>query len=284
MKSQSRTAAGSTLDILIFEDDRLRRLDSYQRFEGFTGNSVAPASTGGDKIFLLCMNAQRNRYDWADISSYSSLDKICCDLEKERRERPVMTGECRGRAGEEITIDGMTPLRSEVTIERLRRDFSGTPYEREGITEVKAYLTNVNASCPLSAKGHTGTSRLINAGMYNPHDAKAFKDPSMVMQEISREIEFNEAKTEKSFICYPNQNDRSRSTRLVIEGKIGSETYYWPIEVGDGSVERNSIYKYDILIRRKGTTDPDRIIDPVALDITLNIKPWTEKEEYQVGF
>ena len=41
--------SGSTLDILSFENDRLRRLDSYQRIEHFKGDSVHIGSTGGEK-------------------------------------------------------------------------------------------------------------------------------------------------------------------------------------------------------------------------------------------
>lgn len=277
--------AWNTLDILVFENDRLRRLDSYQRFEEFTEGFLAPASTGGDKIFFLCTNSQLDRYDWAGICSYSSLQKIFFDLEKEDREKPVMTGELRATAGEDVNTITMTPLTCEVKIERLSCDFSGTPYKNEVIRNVRAYLTNVNSSYPLLAVSSAGTHRLINAGMYNPSDAETFCDRSMVMQEMTSELGGTETKMTSPFLCYPNTGDRSRSTRLVIEGSIGKETYFWPIEVGEGNgVERNNCYTYEILIRRKGSSDPDCLIEPTAIDYRLKIKPWTEKEEYQVTF
>ena len=73
--------------------------------------------------------------------------------------------------------------------------------------------------------------------------------------------------------------------RLVIEGKIDGTTYYWPLTAGgEMGIERNMTYNYNILIRRKGTTDPDTPVEPKDIDIELNIKTWTEKENYQVRF
>ena len=68
----------------------------------------------------------------------------------------------------------------------------------------------------------------------------------------------------------------------MIEGKIGSDIYYWPI--GLGTLDRGKRYSYNILIRRKGVSDPDTVIDPADLEFNFRIKPWTEKEEYQVLF
>ena len=92
-----------------------------------------------------------------------------------------------------------------------------------------------------------------------------------------------------NFLCYQNspveEGPGSPYTRLVIEGKIDSETYYWPITINpDNGMERGARYSYDILIRRKGVTDPDIPIDLSNAEIKLTIKPWIEKDDYTVGF
>ncbi len=267
---------GGTLDILTFENDRLRRLDTYQRLDDFEGTAVHPASTGGEKVFFLCLNSNINRYDWGAIYSYGSLSKYLCNLEDESLSSPTMTGECICMAGEEASAE-VYPLACQVHIETVRCDFSGTPYSSHTIKDVKAYLTNVNASCSLT--GHAGSStRIINPGMLNPHDVKGFKDRSIIMHEMTEAIGNKILRPDCTFLCYPIDN----VTRLVIEGRIDSDTYYWPI--GLGTLERGRRYSYNILIRRKGVSDPDTVIDPTDLEFNFRIKPWTEKEEYQVLF
>jgi len=274
----------STLDILTFEDDRLRRLDSYWRIEGFNGNTIWPASTGGEKIFFMCMNSQRDRYEWADIRSYSSLGNICCNLEEEDRDSPAMTGECRSAAGCPASDICLTPLVSEVYIGSLKCDFSGTPYSGKKITDVRIYLTNVNASCPLLDDGSGKGIRLINAGMLNEDDVRKFSHRDMIVQELAKELGTKAVKASKGLLCYPYRGDPSRSTRLVVEGKIDGQTYFWPTEVCSEGISRNHRYIFRINIRRKGTSDPDNLIERPEIEFETTIKPWMEKEEYTVGF
>ena len=59
-------------------------------------------------------------------------------------------------------------------------------------------------------------------------------------------------------------------------------TYYWPINVKD--IERNCRYVYDIVIRRKGTSDPDTPINLDECTVQYDIKPWEEKEECRIRF
>ena len=281
----SQYLSGSTLDILTFNDDRLGRLDSYQRIEKFTGNAVYPTSTSGGKIIFLYYGSVDDRYGWAQINSISSLGKICCNLEDESRNRPIMTGQCRCIAGEtSIPID-LAPLSCKVKLTQLQCDFSGTPYAKSKIRDVKAYLTNVNATCSIMPESYPNKVRLINVGMLNPSDIEGFKDRSILFQEITGELGLNIIRTDACFLCYPNNTDATRTTRLVIEGKIDGETYYWPLEVGDGEgISRNCSYEYCILIRRKGTSDPDILIDRKDIGLNLNVKQWEEKENCYVGF
>lgn len=275
----------STLDILIFEDDRLRRLDSYQRIEDFRQMEIYPSSTGGGKIFFFCMNSHRNRYDWADIGSYASLSGISCELEMEDRKNFVKTAEYRCEAGTDMHQVMMSTLVSEIDIENIMCDFYGTPYTDRKITDVRIYLTNVNANCPLIGTESGGEIRMINQGMLNHYDVRKFQDPSMIVQTIDEAIWKYGTSLRKSFVCYPHASNDGRGTRLVIEGKIDGETYFWPFEVGGPEgIEKNCRYIYRINIRRKGTTDPDCLIDPTDVELDLKVKPWSEKEEYCVMF
>ena len=77
-------------------------------------------------------------------------------------------------------------------------------------------------------------------------------------------------------------------TRLVIEGKIQGETFYWPLDInkedGGYGIGRNERYIYDITITRKGTKDPDSPVRKEDIDINFNVEKWNEKEGCEVIF
>ena len=286
---KSKAAEGSTLDIFAFENDRMKRLDSYQRVEDFTSNRVVISSTAGEKTFFLCADGQRNRYEWGDISSYYSLEDICCELEHETHERRVLTGEFTTTAGDMRATALLKPLTCEITVKAICCDFSGTPYAGSVIQNARAYITNVNASCPLLYTENSHAARIINMGMLNQAELKQFKSKDIIMQDIAPEIGRTTIYPDACFLCYPNtpedESPGSPFTRLVIEGKIDSHTCYWPITVNaPEGVIRGCRYVYDIFIRRKGVTDPDIPIDPTSMEIKMNIRKWNDIDEYSVGF
>ena len=279
----------STLDIFTFENDRYKRLDAYQRMENVVSDIVDVSSTNGEKIFFICLNGQRAKYEWGMISSYSALQGIYCNLEQETHLRQTMTGEICTSAGNTAKHVGISPLVSEVSIETLGYDFSGTTYPRSLITDMRVYLTNVSASCPLIYTDLYRPNRIINTGCLNPDDIRTFADPEIIVQDVTDIPSMQTIYPDINLLCYPNpereESPGSPHTRLVIEGTIDSQVYYWPITVNKGiGVGRGERYVYDILIRRKGVPDPDTPIDGINIDIRLKTKPWTEKEEYSVGF
>lgn len=279
----------STLDIFAFENDRLGRLDSYQRIDAFSGTSTAITSTGGDKTFFICMNSRRGIYNWSDIKSYSSLKAVYVDLEKEEPSVLTCCGELDGKAGEALTGISLRPLASEIVLRTIRCNFSGTPYSGETIKNVRVYLTNVNASCPILYEDDSRPSRFINCGMLNKADLLGFKNQDIIVRDMDSPINGDTSDLDIRLLCYPNRfiedSPGSPQTRLVIEGQVESATYYWPITINPGiGIERGCRYVYDLLIRRKGCTDPDTAFDPISIEINMKVSPWIEKEEYTVGF
>lgn len=287
-------SAAKTLDIFAFNDDRLQRLDAYIRYDDFSGETAEVASQAGDKIMFFCANGQRERYSWADVNCLASLDGIHADLEKEDPAFPVMTACCRTTAGKspDAPVE-LKPLMSCITLNSLSCDFSGMSYEDATIKDVKAYLTNVNAGCSLTADGRILPQRIINAGMLNEDDMDEFRTPEMVSCGIASEIGKEMLRPSVSLYCYPNMSGKEGPgtpfTRLVIEGTIDGTTYYWPVNVnrsGDEGVGigRNCRYIYDMTIRRKGSLSPDIPIEATEADIRMTVRQWNEKEGYPVTF
>jgi hypothetical protein len=290
----SSPSEGSTLDIFTFENDRLKRLDSYKRIERFEGDTVYAESTGGNKIIFCCLATCKDIYDWAQINSYSAMAQIRFDLEDERRAALTRTGECRIRAGETGGQTILRPLVGAVCIERISCDFSGTPYAGSNMTDVCAYLTNINGTYGANENEVIHPQRIINHGMLKTSDLDAFIEKDLIFSPVTDVLTSHVLHPEICFLCYPNNADGSSignpCTRLVIEGKIDGHTYYWPIDINQSSdneicgIERNCRYSFDILIRKKGTSDPDIPIQINECEIKFKLKPWEEKKEYGIRF
>lgn len=287
-----------TLDALVFNDDLLQRLDSYQSMDGPVKESTLIGSCGGDKIVLLCANTGWSRDMWRQYNSFPKASALKVSLEEEERDFPVMTAHARMSAGEDAAIS-MERLSSEVWLRSVCCDFTGKPYAGESITEAKVYLTNVSGTCPLVPQPGEPAERIINHGGLIRQDLKSFKDSSLIIKHIdniSKDIAYPDAR----LTCYPNtaleESLGTPFTRLVIEGRIRGETWYWPIDInrscgaspeGSGSgtgVERNRRYIFDVTIHSKGTKDPDQPVSAVIAETILKTETWKEKEEYAVGF
>ena len=186
---QVKTTAGiesrfRSLDVFTFENDRMERLDSYQRFEEgqHTGQTCSIASRSGEKIITMIANSSEDKYGWADINCRKALTKRVFNLEDESPHFPVMTGEHCIKAGTTFIAD-MRPLTGRVVLRSVRCSFSEPQLKEEHLTDVKAYLTNVNASCGIWPE-ETGPSRIINAGRLNEDDLRRFQHPEIIFNQI----------------------------------------------------------------------------------------------------
>lgn len=289
---KSSDCAMGTLDVLAFNDDPLQKLDCYQRFDGPSSKTVGISSRNGEKIIMACANSHLEPCDWMRVGSLSGLEDFKAELEDEVRERPVMSGSLRTKAGSEGESITLERLHSEVILRSISCDFTGRAYEGEQIRNAKAYLTNVNASCPLWGECRYA-ERYVNRSMLSESDVGRFADRSLILNTlgtIDKETRYCNAK----MICYPNMPESeglgTAFTRLVIEGEIAGQTWYWPIDInrGEGIVQegigRNMEYVYDIRITRKGSAYPDTAIESGSVDFIMEVREWNEKDEYEEVF
>ena len=122
------------LDILVFENDRLARLDAYQRIDEFNGNIAYIESTGGKKILFLYAGGPHYHFEWSHVNSYGCLKEMRTQLKHESIGQPTLSGECEIDAGGRSGQISLKPLISEVRIEAISCDFSNTPYAGSQIT------------------------------------------------------------------------------------------------------------------------------------------------------
>ena len=282
------------IDIFVFNDDRMQHLDCYQRVEDLPSWNNELVSGSGDKIITVCANAGEKMNEWYKISSLSHFREITMSLEEDSMIYPLMSGITYSSSGGKNgrTDVRLSPLMSIVELRSIRCDFAERPYAGEKMTDVKVYLTNMNADCRIMDHENILPLRVINAGRLREDEMKLLNDPAMAMQEIRGEIGKETIHPGIKLACYPNNSTAEGPgtpfTRIVIEAKVQGETFYWPLDInrqenGYG-IGRNERYIFDLAITRKGMKDPDTPICAEDMDITFTIEKWNEKQDYPITF
>ncbi len=287
----------NALDIFVFRDDRLQKLDCYQRFDSWDAWSGSVVSGSGERIVTAIANSPYGRNAWTAVDSRPSLKKKRLNLEDEPGGSPMMAGEVHLTAGDDNASAHeklqLQPFASEVVLRSISCDFSGKAYEGERIEDVKVYLINVNAECSVLEEPEGMPGRIINAGKLRDDDVLRFREPGIIMREIPEEIGRQTIYPDIRLLCYqsnhPEESPGTPYTRLVIEGKVSGNTYYWPVSINrdigeETGIWRSRRYIYDIRITGKGSDDPDVPVRSEHMAISQIISKWEEKEEYGVSF
>lgn len=297
IKSPENKALRS-LDIFFFNDDELKKLDSYQRFQHPVKEILDVASRKGAKILVVLANSSSDRFTWAGINSYESIKEAIKELKEENPDIPAMSGECRLSEKDKGSVSlKISPLMAEIHINSICCDFSAMPGNKITMKDVKAYLTNVNASSPLLFDNSCSIGSIINYGKAVPSQYENFLCPEIIWRHVANEIGEEVISPDIRFYCYPNESyetDIGRpGTRLVIEGMINGEKYYYPIEINrpgfgfkDGipGVRRNRRYSFNIMITRLGAKDPDTPVESGTIGLELQIKEWRNVDDEIIAF
>lgn len=281
------------LHIFVFSNDGLGRLDSYKYIDFAESppddGHVEISSRRGEKIVAAVANFD-DFQTVSSVCSYSFLKNVRGDLLVEDTSYPVLSGETVIEAGtSQLNELVLEPLCAKISLTSLEADFSGRPYEEERLEDVSVYLTGVNSLYGILDYSISVPSGLLNHGGLSETDLQEMKCPELIFSNIGSCDSFPDAGID--LFCYPNgrfdETIGSSSTKLVIEGKIAGETYYYPIEAGDadtGEIIRNCNYAYDIVITRTGSSSPDIPVMAGTVVIKASIEPWMSKEVVEEPF
>ena len=281
----------NSVSILTFRSDSLGRLESYQHIDNIRDGKIWLACSSGPKTSYVYANLMIKDEDIARISTVNDLDKFHCNLEDTTGSSPFMSGVVKTDEWSGAAIVHLKPMISEITLHTIKCNFAGTPYEGEELKDASIYLVNVNAQCSLGESSYQ-VQRFVNMGGLNPNDLRNFRDPGIIWKTIQEDIGKNTIHTDISLYCFHNigteEGPGSPFTRLVLEGKIQGETYYWPISInratdGEG-IRSNTSHIYNLTIRRKGSLDPDAEMFIKDCNIAMEWEEWKEKEEYVISF
>jgi len=283
VKAGDDACSNSNIDIFFFDWDSTGRLDSYQRNLG--GGLVTTSSRLGTKRLVVLAGAHGDRYMWADINDYSDLRENYFKLSDDDPAAPFMSGVAKVEAGVKETVAiTLRPLMAKVTLRSISFDLSGRGQPGVALDSARVYLINVSALCtpvptaidlPVSYLNYGGLSAADTVGV-----------GKLVYADLPDKIGQGKTVTDKTLYCYPNSPKKDEVgtplTRLVIEGKIGGETCYYPIDVGarnSPGISNGVEYVLDVAISRRGSLDPDT---PLSSGMTYSVtalRNWTEKDD-----
>ncbi len=298
--TKSSGTALNSLDIFYYNDDGQERLDSYQRYNyeessGGTAysNRVNGISTTGEKIIASIANFPESDYLWSDICSLSSLKNIRAELDNDDPENPVMSGMAKINAGKDFRGSmEQRPVRANVGVGAFNCDLHTRSYQGEKLKNVKVYLTNVCISWPILRDSLAQATEYMNLGRADSIALSALKHPEYLYKDLGISVGESIVRPDVTLLCYPNTSETeslgSPYTRLVIEGELQGNKYYYPLNVNRKEnaegIERNSIYYLDVTLTRRGTTDPDTAVDTDTAKISVEVSSWEEKDKQYVSY
>ena len=269
MSSASRL---SFLDVLIYDDDSLRQLDTWQHFgpEDLDGGIVL-LSGSGPKMFVFIANyAPLPSVSISQIGSLDALMTFQVRLADDSSDSPVMTASLRASAGSDLNTVKLEPLLSQVKLGSISYDFSGREYENESLKNVCAYLINVSASTQILRDSLFAPSEVLNYGGLIESDMSSLPSRSLLYRDLPDFPPGEPYEADAEFFCYPNdlpeESVGQPFTRLVVQGDIGAQTCYYPIDInrsdsgyrGDRpGLDRNVRYTVNLSLTRKGSDSPE---------------------------
>lgn len=266
-------ASLSFLDVLIYDDDSLRRLDTWQRFtsEEMREGEIGLLSGGGAKIFAFIANyAPLPSVSISRVGSFDALLDYEVRLQDDSAEHPVMTAAVRADAGSDLNTVKLEPLLSAVRLGSISYDFRGKDYENESLKNICAYLINVSASSQMFRDSLFTPDDVLNYGGLVASDMSSLPGASLLYRDLPSFPALTPYRAEADFFCYPNDIPQESLgmpfTRLVVQADIGGETCYYPIAVnrpdsgyrdGRPGLGRNVLHCVNLSLTRRGSDSPE---------------------------
>ena len=245
------------LDIFIFNADN-GVLDSWQTHSGHISTGVTAQSGHGPRIIAAIANMETSPEILASIRSYDDLKNIEAELANDSPEYPIMSGTASYESGSdrECTIT-LTPVLCEISLS-LKCRFGGE-WKGAEMKDVQVFLTGVSGRTALTAGSPSLPTEILNIGGLSEFDLQRLAVPRMLCVPLG-DIKSTDGSSRvyASLYAYPN-NTKTESlgspfTRIVIEGKVNGEVWYYPIPLKD--LQRNTYYSIDITITQAGSKEP----------------------------
>lgn len=269
-KVSGTTAEDEINDLQIFVFNTSGTLEAY---ESTSSSSVSLLCLPGTKNVIALVNAP----DLSDVSSYTELKEKSSVLADNGVGDLVMEGEksISISASSELTIP-VSRIVGRIAITKITNDMELEYHRDMTFTLVSAYLINVAGN----KKYLTASSPTL---WYNQMKNNS-EQPSLLWESLSNTVvKPSESYTGTHyFYAYPNltTDDHNngtwlaRHTRLVVEAKLGTTTYYYPVTLPE--VRQNTAYEITLTVTRPGSTSPDQPLELHAAKFSVSVVDWID--------
>lgn len=260
-----------SLQVFVFLGDNLDVYGSN------TGNSLTVQCTPGQRDIYVLANApslESIRTKNELLSTASSLKHsavtACNNFEMIGNKTEVLSATNRN-----ITVP-IKHITSRVVVSAVTKQFKSAALDALEFKVVKMYLLNVAGDCTYGGDGKPTIwyNKLTNCN----------EVPELTYDEVNAVVTTsNPHKSVHTFYAYPNPTESDsdddtwspRYTRLVLETKLGADTFYYPISLP--KIEGNKSYNIaEIKITRPGSTDPDKPVSYLDCSFTVTVEPWDD--------
>ncbi len=271
-----------TLDLFFFFTEEPMRLDAYQQVSGLEEKRFTYAVSGnGPRRLVGLSGGTEDLYAWSFIQTYGSLGKLRFSLEEETPERPRLVGEAlleEGLSRQARLL--LHPMLCAIRIRSVAADFSGHPYAGTPFILDRLFLLNAGTEClPLDGSGH-GPVSWMNLGRLDSLALEGLPHPEMLCQEGCGAVGAQRRNLDQTLYCYANPaaaDEPGRPlTRCVLEGRIGTQTCYYPINLP--AMEAGTCYQLDLTLTRMGSPDPDIPVESGTVVVEADPLPWVVRD------
>ena len=276
------------MDLFFFDTLGAQNLDAYQHIEGWEdGHTAVGLSSTGPKRLVALSGEPGQRLQWTGIRTYGDLCKHTFSLERDRPEHPWLAGEImlEDVAARRETLPVNTAL-SAIRIRSVSCDFKDRPYARHTFDNSLIYLQYAGIEYLPLGTGDGVPVSYINPGRLDSAAVMALPQPSMILQPGLGRLGSIPVYPHLRFCCYANPVTEARLgrpvTRLVLEGDVGEQHCYYPIELP--GLAAASTYELDITLLRMGTSDPDIPVRSGIVRVDTLVRPWETREPSFVFF
>lgn len=254
----------------------------------FLGNNLdVYGSNTGNSLTIQCTPGQREIYVLANAPSLDKITTKSALLETASQLRNSSVKDCNsfemiGCSTETLSLsntDITIPIRhitSRVVVSSIKKQFKSAALEALEFKVVNIYLVNVAGDC-------TYGGEQAPTLWYNKL-ADCNEIPEIVKDKVDAVVTASKPHTvTHTFYAYPNPTEEDsdsdmwspRYTRLVIETKLGDDTFYYPVSLP--RIESNKSYNIsEIKITRPGSTSPDKPVSYLDCSFTVSVEPWVD--------
>ncbi len=247
----------SSLQILVFNGDFL---DAYA---SATSSTASVTCTQGTRTVYAVVNAP----DLSGVSTPSALKATLIDLSSNAADSFTMIGSKSVPipATSTVSID-VERMVSRVVLKKVTCDFDAPSLAGMSFKLDKVYLVNAAGNSKLDFSA-------APTKWYNADENKGDLSALLLDSPAATIADGASYSTVHYFYTMPNPAS-SKKTMLVLEATLGTQKYYYPIELP--ALVHNTSYEISsVKILRPGSDDPATPVSTEAASFSVSVKGWT---------